>query len=426
MSRRVAMVALCAMLISPVSATTYFVTPDGSGDYSTIQAAIEAVVDGDIIELTDGTFTGEGNRNVDYLGKAVTVQSQNGAEACIIDCQGSEADQHRGFHFHTAEPSEAELIGVTVIGGWAAMDPGGGAVLIEAASSPSIRQCIFTGNRDAAITCWGGWSQPTFTHCVFQQNENAGTGGAIHSEAAVLTFSHCDFIENHSVNGGAMRGYAGAADISNCTFRQNTSHCGGALNFIFACTATVRDCLFADNSATRAGAVSIMMCNAVFERCTFAGNSSMQNTLRSVKMASVQIRGCTFWGNSSLYHPVVYCGEMNASLENTVVAFSQDGSAVGGGVESNITLTCCDLYGNPGGDWVGSIADQYGINGNISEDPLFCDPENGDFTLQESSPCAPFSPPNPECDLIGAWTVGCGGTPVTENTWGGIKAMFRR
>jgi hypothetical protein len=40
----------------PVSATTYLVTPDGTGDYPTIQLAVDAVVDGDIIELTPRTF----------------------------------------------------------------------------------------------------------------------------------------------------------------------------------------------------------------------------------------------------------------------------------------------------------------------------------------------------------------------------------
>jgi hypothetical protein len=84
------------------------------------------------------------------------------------------------------------------------------------------------------------------------------------------------------------------------------------------------------------------------------------------------------------------------------------------------------VYGNAGGDWVGCIEDQYGINGNISEDPLFCDPETGDFRLQEGSPCGPFSPPNEECDLIGAWPVGCGPPTATQQTtWGRIKAAYR-
>lgn len=67
----------------------------------------------------------------------------------------------------------------------------------------------------------------------------------------------------------------------------------------------------------------------------------------------------------------------------------------------------------------------FGINGNISEDPLFCDPEHQDFTLRENSPCAPFTPPNPECDLIGAWPVGSGSTPTAAATWGQLKALFR-
>jgi hypothetical protein len=109
------------------------------------------------------------------------------------------------------------------------------------------------------------------------------------------------------------------------------------------------------------------------------------------------------------------------------VAGSINGSAIGfGGSGTTAVLTCCDLYGNEGGDWVGPISGQYGIDGNICEDPLFCDPTNMDFTLHADSPCAPFTPPNPECDLIGAWPVGCGPTGVMETTWGAIKAMFQR
>lgn len=73
----------------------------------------------------------------------------------------------------------------------------------------------------------------------------------------------------------------------------------------------------------------------------------------------------------------------------------------------NPTVFCSDVFGNEGGDWTGCIAEQYGIGGNISLDPWFCSPEEGDFRLHEDSPCAPFSEPNPECDLIGAWPAGC-------------------
>ncbi len=87
------MLFFCTILAVPVSATTYLVTPDGTGDYPTIQLAVDAVVDGDIIELTPGTFTGDGNRDVDYLGRAITIRSQSGDPAgCVIDCEGTASD----------------------------------------------------------------------------------------------------------------------------------------------------------------------------------------------------------------------------------------------------------------------------------------------------------------------------------------------
>ena len=51
---------------STTVAATYVVTADGSGDFPTIQAAISAAINGDVIELTDGTFTGEGNRDIEF------------------------------------------------------------------------------------------------------------------------------------------------------------------------------------------------------------------------------------------------------------------------------------------------------------------------------------------------------------------------
>ena len=82
------------------------------------------------------------------------------------------------------------------------------------------------------------------------------------------------------------------------------------------------------------------------------------------------------------------------------------------GAGSTPLLTCCDVYGNAGGDWVGCIASQSGIGGNISLDPLFCDAANGDYGLEGDSPCAPDY--NPNCGLIGAWPTGCGGSGAAD------------
>jgi hypothetical protein len=70
--------------------------------------------------------------------------------------------------------------------------------------------------------------------------------------------------------------------------------------------------------------------------------------------------------------------------------------------------------------------------GNFSYDPLFCDPESGDYRVVEHSACAPQN--NPSGSLIGAFGVGCScinGTgnadcdPTDDIDIGDITALIR-
>jgi hypothetical protein len=118
---------------------TYVVRPDGTGDFPTIQAAIDACTDGDVIELTDGTFTGDGNRDIDYLGKAIRIRSLSGhAGECILDCEFSE----RAFRFVNQEGPESILQQVTIRNGVAS--DGGAIYCID--TSPTVLGCVFEDN----------------------------------------------------------------------------------------------------------------------------------------------------------------------------------------------------------------------------------------------------------------------------------------
>jgi pectin methylesterase-like acyl-CoA thioesterase len=118
--RCIGFLALSVLASLPAAAETYVVRPDATGDFATIQEAIEAAVDGDTIELADGIFTGECNRDIDYGGKSITIMSQSGdPEACIIDCGGKEGERHRGFYFQSGEDENARLEGVTIRNGTA-------------------------------------------------------------------------------------------------------------------------------------------------------------------------------------------------------------------------------------------------------------------------------------------------------------------
>ena len=102
---------LVAAVAAGAAAETFVVTPDGP---ITIQMAInDCYFFGDVIELTDGVFSGPGNRDLSFFGKDITVRSQSGdPTTCIIDCEGSDQDPHRAFLFENAEGPDAVVEGV--------------------------------------------------------------------------------------------------------------------------------------------------------------------------------------------------------------------------------------------------------------------------------------------------------------------------
>jgi hypothetical protein len=104
MSRRSAKVVLSIiffLVCSPAGARVWVLHPDGSGDAPTIQAAIDSLASSDdIIELTDGIYTGDGNRDLHSMGKRFLLRSQSGNPAdCVLDLQGNLFEWHWGIVF---------------------------------------------------------------------------------------------------------------------------------------------------------------------------------------------------------------------------------------------------------------------------------------------------------------------------------------
>ena len=129
---------------------------DGSADhpYDAIQETINAAWHGDTIIVRDGTYTGDGNRDIDFGGKAITVRSENGPENCVIDCQGTESEPHRGFYVHSGEGGNSVIDGFTIENAYADGGKwqercGGGIYCYE--SSPTITNNTITASPTSAV-----------------------------------------------------------------------------------------------------------------------------------------------------------------------------------------------------------------------------------------------------------------------------------
>jgi predicted outer membrane repeat protein len=370
------------MVAGSTIADTHVVHPDGTGDYPTIQAAIDAAVDGDVIELTDGTFTGEGNQHIDYLGKAITIVGQNGPEVTIIDG----AAEASVVSFENGEGPTSVLESVTIMNGDATDDPyfpcGGGVFSLF--SSPTIRSCTFHSNiaeYGGGMFCWG--RSPTVTDCTFHDNDATEEGGGIYSAEADLKIYDCVFFENAAGGyqfgrmGGAINLSAGSLQMDDCEIRNNSARLAGGGIHSYDCTLTVTDCVLIENSAGGGsnyyggGAINISRGSLYMRDCEISSNTSNYGGGFSMNLfADVTLDNCTIELNSAEnWGGAIQNTQCFITMTDCLVA---ENSCVGpGGAiylyhcedEPYVTLTRCTLLDNVAGGSGGALAcDRSGLN----------------------------------------------------------------
>jgi parallel beta-helix repeat protein/predicted outer membrane repeat protein len=354
-------------------------TGNGSPEFPfrTIQKGIQTATDGDTVLAAPGTY----NEHVNFDGKALLVTSQAGAESTIIS---KLYDDLPIVTFDSGEDSNSVLDGFTIQN---ANNPDGygGAIQCYDHSSPTIRNHILKDNvagSGAGVDIRSGCS-PIIENNRIIGNSSSGSGGGIHCYGqSSPTIRQNLFIENSAfwMGGGISCRHYCSPPISENWFIQNSAgNDGGGLYCRDSSSPIISQNLFIQNYAGKAG-------GAVY---------CFQSSSPVILANTLDRNTSNEWGGSITCH-----SSSSPEIRNTIVSNELVGYGIYAEEGSYPTITYCDVWNNASGNFSGCTPG----DGCISDDPVFCDPENGNYYLQNTSPCLGAGQGGSD---IGALPAGC-------------------
>ena len=268
MKNLITWLAVC-VCISVSNADTWTVNYDGTADFNTIQAAIDASMTGDEIIVMPGTYTSTTDQVVDITNKSISISSAKGNAVTFID------GQFNRIGINCTSDSDLSIDGFTITN--CTNNKGAGIACDN--SVITVQNCVFDNNSASAhgggAHCLNN-SLATFDSCTFTENQ-ANNGGAIGGNNSQLTVMDCSFEFNHSSSsGGAIRIYLGPSlAVYNSVFSSNTSSIGGAIRMISVQGASqLEDCIFSENTATTGAGVAAHSSLFTCTSSTFSENAA--------------------------------------------------------------------------------------------------------------------------------------------------------
>jgi len=384
--------ALLAAIALPASsgAATIYVTNGAAS----IQQGIDAAASGDTVLVGPGTYV----ENINFRGKAIAVESEQGPDATIID--GGAAGSV--VTFASGEGRSSVLRGFTIRNGRNSFS--GGGVLIQNSSPSIIGNTIVDNGACSGAGVYSYFSSPLIQDNTISRNfvyacsGASGLGVYIGGDSAAELIGNVISENSGFANGGGVTLFAAGSVVlrSNVIARNATSGfspctSGGGIWMVNFSQATITDNLVIGNVAGCGGGFFWGGSSGVttFVNNTFADNDGAEGS--AVDVSGVDTRHL---------------------ISNNVIVAKPGQTAFycrNSGTTPSPIVNASDVFSIGGLAYGGTCADQTGVRGNQSVDPVFV--RNavadvlGDYHLQPTSPLVDAgdnsAPGIPAADLDG-------------------------
>lgn len=238
----------------------------------------------------------------------------------------------------------------------------GGRAVTLLSSAGAYETIIDCQGSDQAFVFQNGETQNTIVDGFTMTNGNFQTGGGIYCQASSPRIVNCIISNN--------QGY----------------YCGGVYSINYG-SPTFVNCQILGNSGTLGGGIRFAQSEGALINCLVVGNVS-QNPGAGIKCdygnTSPIITNCTVAGNTSTSYGGGLWATYTSPVVNNSILWGNTGTAgaqMAVGVGATAAVSYSDVQGGQAGIFANSGFVNWGA-GNLDQDPLFVDPNGGDYHLQ--------------------------------------------
>ncbi|HUT03994.1 MAG TPA: right-handed parallel beta-helix repeat-containing protein [bacterium] len=369
---------------------TYEVKENGSGDFKSIQKAIDAARDGDTVIVHPGTYY----ENIQFGGRNVTLRSTDPSDSDIVSATIIDG-QELGpvVAFDGTEDETCQLAGMTITNGWSEYGGGvWGASKWTHHAKASILNCAIESN---SAECGAGIAacDGLITECAISNNCAGEYGGGLYGCQGII--QRCSVFINTGHDGGGLAGCHG--EIISCEIIGNGALFDGG--GFYQCSGRIAGCTIDDNwtyagADTDVGGGGLARCHGLIEDCIISNNSA-EGDGGALFVCKATVLNCTITGNRADFGAGLY--RCNGTISNCIIW--ADNATPGHEMyscDATITYSCIR-------NWTGE--------GNISDDPMFVPGPFGDYYLHPNSPCIDAGSQSAEEAGVSDRTTQADGTP---------------
>jgi predicted outer membrane repeat protein len=367
--------------------------------HRTIQAAIDKAAANDTVWVAAGVYRGPFR-----IRTPLTLFAEAGPDSTVLDGGDSvrvvSVEDVRGGSIvgfgirrgkaiggggiQCVRDTAFSVIGCTLYNNWES------AIGVWRSSGIAVRECTIRDNKGSGVRfdASGG----VVLECQFTGNEgNEGGGLSLRASRLFVPLRHNLFSGNRAT--GSTGGAVNAADtseatIADCVFRENTTAvAGGAIASMGGSTLNVSRSYFEKNHGTSGGALhadrsGLNVGYSIFDRNSAAGGgAAIQIAGRRMANVNPILASNTFHRNDVTGDGAsLFFMEVSPEVRKNILVVNKDQRAVSG--QRTAPLYDCNVIWDPSGGAIGALPSANTLVG----DPLFCDPEHGNFKLRDLSP----------------------------------------